>query len=189
MKNKTVQFLDAHFEEILLVIMLVLITIVEFLQVVIRNIPWIPALKWAEEFCRFCWIWSVFLSLPYTIKKGSMLRVSVLMDAFPDKVKHIVNIAVDFINAVVMVFLGVHAIPVIQMVKQSGEKSPAMLWPMWIIYIILLFGFFGGALRAVQQAVLHIRSIHETELSTAEQTMKEAKEEAEAGKRAEGGNE
>ncbi|MDO5343213.1 MAG: TRAP transporter small permease subunit, partial [Bacteroidia bacterium] len=100
--KKTIHFIDEHFEETLLVIMLVLITLVEFLQVVIRNIPWIPALKWAEEFCRFCWIWSVFLSLPYTIKKASMLRVSVLLDAFSEKVRNTMNIAVDLINACIM---------------------------------------------------------------------------------------
>ena len=71
---KAVKWLDERFEETLLAILLVLISCVEFIQVVIRNVPWIPALTWAEEFCRFCWIWSVFLSLPYTVRKASMLQ-------------------------------------------------------------------------------------------------------------------
>lgn len=80
---KVVKWLDLHFEECLMVILLVLITVVSLMQVIVRNIETLPALKWAEEFCRFCWIGSVFLSLPYTIRSVSMLRVCVLLDLLP----------------------------------------------------------------------------------------------------------
>ena len=184
---KAIKWLDEHLEEVLLVILLVLITCVELIQVVIRNIPWIPALTWAEEFCRFCWIWSVFISLPYTLRKSSMLRVNVLMDLLPSVVRNSVNILVDLINAGVMALLGYHSISVISSIMISAEASPAMLWPMWMVYSVMVFGFFFGAVRALQQAVIHIKNIKKKELSTIEQTIADAAEEAAAGKRAEGG--
>ena len=184
---KAIKWLDEHFEETLLIVLLVLISCVELLQVIIRNIPWIPAMTWAEEFCRFCWIWSVFLSLPYTIRKGSMLRVSVLLDVFPQKAKNIMSILVDLITGAAMLLLAVNSVDVIGRIMKSGETSPAMQWPMWIIYSIMLLGFFGGMLRAIQQAVIHIRSFNEKTLSTLEQTQQDAAAEAEAGRRAEGG--
>ena len=155
---KAIRWLDKHFEETLLIVLLVLIFCVELLQVVIRNIPWVPAMTWAEEFCRFCWIWSVFLSLPYTIRKGSMLRVTALPDVLPPRAGNVLNILADFITGAAMLLLAVHSVSVIGRIQQSGETSPAMQWPMWIIYSIMLLGFFGGTLRSVQQAVLHIRS-------------------------------
>ena len=60
---KIIKWLDEHFEEYLMVLFLVLITCVMMLQVVIRKIPFIPSFTWAEEFCRFMWIMSVFISL------------------------------------------------------------------------------------------------------------------------------
>lgn len=66
---KVVKWLDDHLEETFLVILLILISCVSLLQVIIRKIPFIPALTWAEELCRFLWIWSVFISLPYTLRK------------------------------------------------------------------------------------------------------------------------
>lgn len=185
---KVLKWLDEHFEETLLVVLLVLISCVELVQVIVRNIPFINSLTWAEEFCRFCWIWSVFLSLPYTIRKGSMLRVSILLDAFPKIVRSIINIAVDLITAASMLLLGVHSITVIQNIMESGETSPAMLWPMWIVYSVMLLGFFGGTFRGLQQAWLHIKHMNEDQLSTLEQTMAEAEAEAAAGKNAEGGD-
>ena len=183
---KEIKWLDEHFEETLLIILLVLISCVELIQVIARNVPFIPALTWAEEFCRFCWIWSVFLSLPYTIRKANMLRVNVLLDVFPQKIRSTINIAVDIITAATMGFLGFHSISVIQRIMKSAETSPAMKWPMWIIYIVMLVGFAFAALRGFQQAYFHIRSFNKRELSLKEQTMAEATEEAEAGRRAEG---
>lgn len=184
---KALKWLDEHFEEAILVVLLVMISCVELIQVIIRNVPFIPALTWAEEFCRFCWIWSVFVSLPYTIRKGSMLRVNVLADLFPSVVRNVLNVAVDLITAASMLLLGWHAVGVISKIMASGETSPAMLWPMWVVYSIMLLGFFLGALRGVQQAVIHIGRLGERTLTTKEQTMQDAASEADAGKKAEGG--
>ena len=185
---KVLRWLDEHFEEALMVVLLVLISCVELVQVIYRNLPFVAALTWAEEFCRFCWIWSVFLSLPYTIRKGSMLRVSVLLDVFPQKLRSAINIAADLITAAAMLLLGVNSVSVVGKIMASGETSPAMRWPMWIIYSIMLLGFFLGTLRAIQQAAIHIRGFNERKLSTIEQTMRDAQEESDAGRRAEGGN-
>ena len=129
----------------------------------------------------------MFLSLPYTIRKGSMLRVNVLVDMLPQAVRKSVNIVIDLINAAVMGILFVNAIQVVDKIRVSGEASPAMTWPMWIVYSIMLIGFGLGALRGVQMAVIHVMHFKEKELTTLEQTMADAAEEAEAGKRAEGG--
>lgn len=186
---KVFKWLDEHFEETFLVILLVLITCVCLMQVIIRNIPWIPALKWAEEFCRFMWIWSVFLSLPYTIRKGTMLRVNVLLDLLPHTLRKLVGIVVDIITAASMALLAFYSVKVISGIMLSAETSPAMLWPMWLVYSVMLVGFALGAVRGVQQIVLHIAAFNEKDLSAIEQTMAEAAQEAAAGKRMEGGDE
>lgn len=184
---KILKWLDAHFEEALLVILLVLISCIELIQVTVRNLEFVDALTWAEEFCRFCWIWSVFISLPYTIRKGNMLRVSVLLDVFSQKIRSSINVAVDFVTAAAMLLLGVHSVEVVRNIMRSGETSPAMLWPMWIVYSVMLLGFFLGVLRALQQAYLHIKNFNQEELSTLEQTMAEAEKEANIGRKVEGG--
>ena len=184
---KVLKWLDEHFEETLLVVLLVLISCIELIQVIYRNLPFVDALTWPEEFCRFAWIWSVFLSLPFTIRKGSMRRVSVLVDMLPQAARKVVNILIDLINAAVMAVLFKYSIEVVGKIRESAEASPAMTWPMWIVYSIMLVGFALGAVRGIQMAVIHVMHFNEKELSTLEQTMAEAAEEADAGKRAEGG--
>lgn len=175
---KLIKWMDNHLEEYLMVILLVIISIVSLLQVVIRKIPWIPSLTWAEEFCRFCWIWSVFLSLPYTIRMGNMLRVGVLLDALPNSIRKIINILVDFITTACMILFTYHSVGVVSTIKASGEASPAMLWPMWLVYSIMLIGFAMATIRGIQQIYLHVKHFSEKELTTLEQTMKDAEQEA-----------
>lgn len=178
---KFLKWLDEHFEETLLIILLIMISCVELLQVIVRNVSWFRAFTWPEEFCRFCWIWSVFLSLPYTIRKAGMLRVSVLLDFFPDKGKKMISIIVDLLTAACMLILGINSIEVVRKIMASGETSPAMVWPMWIVYSIMIVGFTGGFLRGMQQVCLHVRGFNDRLPGPAN-----AAEEAEAGIRAEG---
>ena len=89
--NALIHWLDLHLEETFLVVMLVLIAGVTMLQVIVRKIPGMASLTWAEELCRFLWIWSVFLSLPYTIRTDSMLRVGVLKDLLPETLRNTIS--------------------------------------------------------------------------------------------------
>lgn len=175
---KVIKWLDVHLEEFLLVVLLVVIACVSLLQVIIRKVPWVPSLTWAEEFCRFCWIWSVFLSLPYTIRMGNMLRVGVLLDAMPNLIRKTINILVDIVTTSCMALLAYHSVAVVSGIQASGEASPAMLWPMWIVYSVMLIGFVLAVLRGIQQIVIHVKHFNEKELTTLEQTMMEAAEEA-----------
>ncbi len=77
---RLIKWLDEHLEETLMIILLIIIACVTMIQVIVRKVPWLTSLTWAEEFCRFMWIWSVFISLPYTIRMENMLRVGVLVD-------------------------------------------------------------------------------------------------------------
>ena len=117
---KIIKWLDLHFEEFFMVVFLVLITVVSLMQVIVRNIEVIPSLTWAEEFCRFCWIGSVFLSLPYTIRNISMLRVCVLLDLLPETVHKLINIATYFITAACMALLAYYSVDVVSYLMERG---------------------------------------------------------------------
>ena len=150
---KLLRWLDKYLEETLLVIFLVVIACVSLFQVAARNLPWLSALTWAEEFCRFCWIGSVFLSLPYTIQRGSMLRVNALMQLLPPRAGKGLELAVDLAVMAAMGLLAVCSVGVVGDIFASGETSPAMKWPMWCVYALMLSGYVLGFLRGVQRVV------------------------------------
>ena len=186
------KWLDEHFEECLMVIFLILIACVMMLQVIVRKIPGVLPLTWAEEFSRFMWIGSVFISLPYTIRKSNMLRVSVVLDLMPQKLRKTINLCVDVIVAACMALLAYHSIECLKwsagemLEGAKAETSPAMNWPMWWLYACGVFGFALATLRAVQMFFIHLAKFNEKELTTLEQTQLDAQAELEAAKSAEG---
>ena len=88
----------------------------------------------------------------------------------------------DSINTVVMALFFNGSITVIQNALNSGRTSPAMELPMAAVYICLLIGFGLGFIRGIQQVVLHIMNFNKKELTTLEQAMADAAEEAAAAK-------
>lgn len=155
-----IRWLDDHFEEALLILLLIMISCVELAQVVARNVPFMPSLTWAEEFCRFAWVATVFLSLPYTIRTATTLRVTALLEVLPWKVQNVMNFLADVFTFAVLAVLSWNAVGVLQGILASDETSPAMMMPMWIMYAIVLAGFALGALRSVQMAVVHARHLN-----------------------------
>lgn len=183
---KAAKWLDNHLEEAFMVLCLIGIACIMMMQVIVRKIPFIRPLEWAEEMCRFLWVMSVFVSLPYTIRKGNMLQVSVLMDLFPEAARKVIRILIDLVVILAMVLCAYHSIGVYNKIAVSGETSPAMLWPMTSVYIFMAIGFFLGTFRSIQMLTIDVKHFGDKAITTLEQTMADAKEEANAGKRAEG---
>jgi TRAP-type C4-dicarboxylate transport system permease small subunit len=91
-------------------------------------------MSWPEELCRFCWIWSVFLSLPYTIRHVNMLRVNILINIFPPVVRKTVGLLIDFIVTLIMSVFFRFSITVMQNYIKNGTLSTALAWPLSIVY-------------------------------------------------------
>ena len=155
--KKSLHWLDLHFEETILIFFLVLIAVVELMQVIIRKLPFVPALTWAEEFCRFLWIGSVFLSLPYSIRTGAILRVTALGDLLGEKGRRVLDIASEGATLTAMVLCTVFSVSVVRGIAASGETSPAMLWPMWVVYSFVLIGFALASVRSLQSLLEDIK--------------------------------
>jgi len=172
-----IKWLDEHLEEAIMVIMLALISCVMMAQIIARNV--FNSMTWPEEFSRYCYIWTVFLSLGYTIKKGNMLKVGLVMDLLPTKIRRSIEIVVNLIILAICVVFFRHAITYTGKIYNMGQISPAMHLPMWIMYLATVLGFGLASIRTVQQIVHNIKNFNVKAETTLEATLKEAIEEVE----------
>ena len=172
------KWLNKHFEEAILVFLLATISCVMMAQIIART--FFNSMTWPEEFSRYCYIWTVFLSLGYTIKKGNMLRVGIVMDLLPQKLRKSIEIIVNIIMLVLFVILLRYSIIYTGKIKSSGQFSPAMHLPMWIMYMSTIIGFALAALRMIQEIISNISDFNKKAETTLEATLKEAKQEVQA---------
>ena len=170
-----IKWLDEHFEEAIMVVLLALISCVMMAQIIARN--FFNSMTWPEEFSRYCYIWTVFLSLGYTIKKGNMLKVGLVMDLLPQKLRRAIEIVANLIILSICVVFFRYSITYAGIIKTIGQISPAMHIPMWIMYLSTVLGFGMASIRTAQEVVSNIKNFNVKAETTLEATIKEAKEE------------
>lgn len=172
MQLKALRWLDEHFEEVILTVFLILIAVIELLQVIARNTPVLTTFSWAEEACRYIWVASVFVSLPYTIRNGTILRVTAVGDILPWKARNVLDVLVDVLEVAISAVLAYNSISVFQSVWDAGELSAAMLMPIWIVYVFVVLGLFLSLLRSIQMLVIHIKNINVQKGNSVEEAAK-----------------
>ena len=147
---RVLKWLDEHFEEWTLVILLAVISLTLMIQVVMRYI-FNASLSWSEEFSRYCFVWSTFLSVSYSIKKGSMLRIDIVIQYLPKSWRKAIDIVMEFIVLGFFAFLLFNSFAVVKRIGNSGQTSPALGLPMIVVYVSLIVGFALTCLRGIQK--------------------------------------
>lgn len=143
------KWFDEDFEECLLMILLVLMTVAMFAQIIMRFVMR-SSMSWPEEFCRFCFVISGFLSIGYCIRKNKMLKVDILIGFFPGAVQKIFDVAGRIVTLVFFAYLSYHGYFAMLNSIRGGMKSPAMEVPMYILYGSVFVGSVIGVLREIQ---------------------------------------
>lgn len=146
---KALKWLDENFEEFILNIFLILLTCIMMLQVIMRYFLHSP-LAWAEEACRYSFVYSVMLATAYCIRKGKMLRVDVVITMFPPIVAKILDLISQVMAIVFCCILLIPSWNVMMSAYTIGNVSSGLELPMWILYTSAPIGFFLGIIRGVE---------------------------------------
>ena len=160
-------WLDDNFELVLISLALSAISIIMGMQVVMRYI-FHNSLGWAEEICRYLFIYSAFLGFSYSTHKGLHLQLDFIPNVLPFMKKYFMFFgdAVLFLFCIYMIKPG---ISVIQLLIRSGQTSPAMGIPMHYVYLSLMFGLVLSILRLIQKYTLLLINWRKAEITNREE--------------------
>lgn len=147
---KVLKKIDENFERVILSILVLLIVLVMLLQIVCRYI-FNNSLIWSEEFCRYCYIYFVFVGTALAVREQSELRVDAVVSILPKKTRRALNVVVDVIVFLMLVYLSYWSIPMVWAMYQKGGSSPAMKLPMFIVYLSAPIGLILSTLRYLQK--------------------------------------
>jgi len=145
-----IKWLDKNFEETAMMIMLFMITMIMGYAVIMRYV-FNNSLTWAEEVCRYLFVYSAMLSVPLCLKRRSSVKIDVIMLSLPQFLQKLLLLAGD---SFMFAFFGymLHAsVGVVGTVFRSGQTSPALLIPMYFIFASAMIGFALALVRIVQR--------------------------------------
>lgn len=120
-----------------LVILMMILTLNVLWGVITRYIFNLQA-SWTEELARYLMIWIALLGAAYATSKKLHLSIPLIFNYINDKNKRILE---TFISGLILFFaLSVMIVGGIQLMLLTnllGQLSPALRWPMWMVYSII----------------------------------------------------
>jgi len=148
-------FLD-KFEDYSVTFLYLLMVVIIFLQVFFRFVIK-ASLPWSEELARYIMAWAVFIGASIAAKEGAHIGIDSIVTRLPKKMENYIRtfaMALSFFFSIILVYLSVL---VIQFLMKTGQKTPAMMIPMWIAYFSVLFGSILMSIRFCQATYLKFK--------------------------------
>jgi len=141
-------FLD-QIEGILCTLFASVMAVAILIQVINRNTLQLP-FKWGEELARYCMVWLMFIGISVGVKKGAHIGVDALVNILPPKIKKAIQIITNLIVTFIYVYLAILSVQITLGIRETGQVSPAMQVPMYIIYAGLIVGMIFSTIRSIQ---------------------------------------
>jgi C4-dicarboxylate transporter DctQ subunit len=154
-------------EEWLIAVLMAAATLIIFLSILHRESLRVEMLweytrhvhfSWAQELCIYLFIWMAKFGAAYGVRTGIHIGVDVLVNHLsPPKQRAMTSLALAlgaFFTAVVAA-VGVRWV---LFIRQTGQVSPDLEWPMWIIYLCIPLGSGLMCYRFLQVLVRYRRT-------------------------------
>lgn len=152
--KKILHFLNDYLEESICVTLMSVMTVVIFIQVVMRYVMH-NSLSWSEELARYCFIWLIYIGVAYGCKKMKHIKIDAALRLFPEKCRPYVVILGELLVIAFAAYIVKTGIAYTVKQAQYGKVSPALGLPLQYINIAPAAGFALVIVRQIQ-TVFHL---------------------------------
>ena len=146
-------------EEWLILTFIAAATLVTFVSVAMRYLMG-TGFPWATELTIYLFIWMAKFGAAYGVRTGIHIGVDVLVNYSGPRMKKFLIVTAMWLGIVftgVIAFFGARWVIFIY---GTGQISPDLEWPMWVIYLAIPFGSGLMCYRFIQAMLLFFRSGH-----------------------------
>ena len=156
--KKALKWLDDNLEVFLCVILMSVMTILVFVQVVMRYV-FHNSLSWSEELARYVFIWLIYLGISYGCKLRKHIKIDAALHLFPKKIQKYVVIIGDIFFFLFALYIVVTGFNYCVAQAAVGKASSALGIPFQYVYSATVVGFGLAAFREVQTIIYRIKCI------------------------------
>ena len=156
-----------HIEEWLIASFMATATLVIFAAVLHRQsaaIPWLwnyaVALNfsWAQELCIYLFIWMAKFGAAYGVRTGIHIGVDVLVNAVRPAARRLLVAIALSLGAFFTGVIAIMGARWVWFIHGTGQVSPDLEWPMWVIYLCIPLGSSLMCYRFAQVLLRFLRS-------------------------------
>lgn len=153
-KGGTVQILrklDQAFhwlEGVISMLCFVAMALLVLFGVLSRFVLHIP-MMWTEEASRYLMVTGAYIGISMAARERAHLGLTFVVDMFPAKIRSAVIILRELISITAYLLFTWFSTSFMLQVQSFQQKSAALRWPMWIMYVPLVVGFGLAAVQAM----------------------------------------
>jgi TRAP-type C4-dicarboxylate transport system permease small subunit len=153
---KLLKWLNNNLERSIGMILMAIMSILVFLQVVMRRI-FNNSLTWSEELARYTFIWMLYIGTSQGVQAMKHIKIEAFLKVFPRKCRSFVEIIGDILFLCLALIIIYTSFEVVQKQAGLGQTTAALRIPMSVIYAAPLGGFSLVAFRQIQLIIYRIK--------------------------------
>ena len=159
---KLIKWLDKNFELAVMAVMLAVMSILSFVNVIMRYF-FKSALSWSDEVCCYCLALSAFFALSCAIRMGTSIRVDTFVTLLSKKAQKILELVCSVVMIGFLAFVLKGTFEITANAARIGQASPALRIPLAYLYGIMAFAVILAIFRYVQVIYKSVRGKNEEE--------------------------
>lgn len=145
-----------HFEEIILVLFLTVMTLLSFFQVLCRFVIHYPA-AWTEEIMRAMFVWTTFIGASLGVKYGSHLGVTAVVGLFPARFRSAFMILINLCCGLFCLFFAYSGLEMALHQLSAGQVLPVTRIPVSWTTASMPVGFTLMFIRFLLNAIQNFK--------------------------------
>ena len=153
---KVLKWLDENIELYICVFLMSFMTLLIFVQVVMRYV-FNNSLSWSEELARYVFIWLIYIGISYGCKLRKHIKIDAALYLFPKKVRPYVVVIGDILFIVFAVYITITGFTYSMEQIQYDMRSPALKIPYQYIYLSTVAGFGLATIRQIQKIIFRVK--------------------------------
>lgn len=148
---KQIDKILSRFEEGLTGFLLIITTLILFSNVVLRY-GFSSSPTWAEEVIRYGMIWVTFIGGSICARNKLHVGIDIFLSYFKPLPRLILEVTAELLSALFCAILTYLSYLNTMLVFETVQRSPALMMPIWIVYIAMPIGAFLMTVRFIQSA-------------------------------------
>ena len=101
----------------------------------------------SEELNQFLIVGVTYVGLAYAVRRGRNIRMTAVYDALSDRTKKVLLTLISLITGLLLMFLTWKSVLYVQEVREINRLSPALQFPVYIIYAVIPVGLAMASLQ------------------------------------------
>lgn len=145
-----------YFEEIIVVVVLVVMSTIAFVNVLTRNF-FDLSLSFTEEITVNLFVFLTFVGAAIGVRRNAHLGFTLLLDSVPFKVQRFITLFIGIITTFFFIVITYYAYDMIQFQISVDAKTPALGWPRWIFSSGIIVGTVLCIIRTIQATIVQFK--------------------------------